>query len=608
MIRSLAFVFCFLFSLSAHADLARLAAEPGWQRLLYYEKDGAGWKSAVLEADFFLSPDGRESPVAELSALQGELRKGSTGKSADEAAACRFPARARWLAEKSGENFPKVSCPRLEEWTRRLHPHKLALLFASSFVNSPASMFGHTLLRFQQGENPALTDNTLGFGADTSSAGGLAYVYKSVSGGFPGFFSTVPYYLKVQEYSNTENRDFWEYELDFTPGETAYLGQHAWELRGRTFHYYFLSGNCASYLLRFLEVARPGADLAAALPPWAIPSDTVRVLLDGGFVRRKNYRPSRWQQLLWRREALSAAERELAAAWAKGKPVEAVAWNELTEMRRAAILDAAYEFFRYREGAALELGGEAKLREKKLLDERARLRVPLAALPAERALPPEAGHRSSRWGLLGGEAGGRGFGALAYRASLHDLLSDPAGFEANSELVMGEAELRWSDHSFYAQKLDLLRIKSVAPVDPWAWKFAWNFAFGSEATRERECTSWRCFGPYLDAGIGLALTPFAAPENLLYGFWNLRAEAAAAFSDGYRIGGGPWIGFKFRLTPFWRTLWEGRVLDGWAGDKAHTRLWQWQHAWKLGVNQEIRASYARAASRKEIAVGLYFYR
>jgi hypothetical protein len=71
----------------------------------------------------------------------------------------------------------------------------------------------------------------------------------------------MPYYLKVREYSDLENRDIWEYELNLTPEEIDRLLMHAWELGPIHFDYYFFDENCAYHLLGLLEAARPDLTL-----------------------------------------------------------------------------------------------------------------------------------------------------------------------------------------------------------------------------------------------------------------------------------------------------------------------------------------------------------
>src|SRR5262249_37565820 len=190
----------------------------------------------------------------------------------------------------------KQTCKRFSEWREALNPGGVTLVFPAAFLNSPTSMYGHTLLRIDakdQDERTRLLAYAVNFTAATTETNGVIFAIGGVIGTFPGVFSVLPYYLKVREYSDLENRDIWEYELNLTPDEVDRLLMHAWELRSVYFYYYFFDENCAYYLLELLEAARPDLDLTSAFRWWAIPSDTVRKVVEQkGLLKRTVYRPS----------------------------------------------------------------------------------------------------------------------------------------------------------------------------------------------------------------------------------------------------------------------------------------------------------------------------
>ena len=75
-------------------------------------------------------------------------------------------------------------------------------------MNNPSSMFGHTLLRIDQKgqtEQTRLLAYAINYAANVTTENGLAYAALGVSGGFQGFFSIMPYYLKVKEYRDRKS-------------------------------------------------------------------------------------------------------------------------------------------------------------------------------------------------------------------------------------------------------------------------------------------------------------------------------------------------------------------------------------------------------------------
>ena len=64
-----------------------------------------------------------------------------------------------------------------------------------------------------------LLDYTVNYAATADADSGLFFAVKGLVGAYPGQFATIPYYLKIQEYHNIENRDLWEFPLNLKPEE-----------------------------------------------------------------------------------------------------------------------------------------------------------------------------------------------------------------------------------------------------------------------------------------------------------------------------------------------------------------------------------------------------
>ncbi|MFR8206372.1 MAG: DUF4105 domain-containing protein [Alphaproteobacteria bacterium] len=58
-------------------------------------------------------------------------------------------------------------------------------------------------------------------------------------------------------HNNIENRDIWEYNLDFTPEELDFFVAHLWEVGHAQSKYYFFTRNCSYMLMETLDAVRP---------------------------------------------------------------------------------------------------------------------------------------------------------------------------------------------------------------------------------------------------------------------------------------------------------------------------------------------------------------
>jgi hypothetical protein len=281
----------------SRARASKLWTDQAWLRLVHYRAGTLGGvKSEVDGARFFLSPEGRSNPRAELEAtLRAFYRAypGSVGSttSRDSHARCRFPARFHFLDQKLGigRELPAVRCPELARYRTSMKPESVALIYAANSLDSPVTAFGHTFLLFRR---PKATDVAVEYTAETDTKNPVLYTFKGLFGLFPGKFLHHEAPAKLQYYLD-EGRDLWEYDLALTKSETEQLTRHLWELSTTHFNYYYMSENCSYGVLSLLEGAIPRLELLEATNYVVPPVDTVRALFRSpGLVRAVRYRPA----------------------------------------------------------------------------------------------------------------------------------------------------------------------------------------------------------------------------------------------------------------------------------------------------------------------------
>ncbi|MCW9055034.1 MAG: DUF4105 domain-containing protein, partial [Gammaproteobacteria bacterium] len=282
------------------ASAKKLAQHPEWINLLHYEKTNwfnNDYVSQVDDERFFNAPDGKNNPASELSAtISAFFRMDLNG---DDHPQCKFVARLAWLKDKLPKlqtTLPEITCKEYLEWRANVPDERTTMVFPAYHLNSPSSMFGHTLLRLDppaDKQGSEWLSIAVNFGANvTDGDNSLFYAFKGLSGGYPGYFIVTPYFKKIKEYNYKEKRDIWEYPLNLTREETQRMVTHLWELKDIEFDYYFFDENCSYRLLELLEVARPGINLTKEFIATAIPVDTVRSIEDAGLITDAIYRPS----------------------------------------------------------------------------------------------------------------------------------------------------------------------------------------------------------------------------------------------------------------------------------------------------------------------------
>ena len=464
--------------------LQQLANDPFWISLGHYETAKlGGWRSYVSDKKFFLAADGNEHPDRELAAtVQALYAPASAG---EKHAQCVYPARTRWLkAQLNLTDLPTLPCTEFKQWFQDVSPHSAVMIFPAAYLNSPSSMFGHTLLRIDQAnvqsDQTALLSYAINFGAYIEgSDNSILYAWKGLMGGYPGLFALVPYQEKLSEYRSLENRDLWEYRLNLTQAETERMVEHVWELKQIQFDYFFFDENCSYRLLELLQVARPSLRLTEQFPLTAIPTDTVKAVKEAGLVESIQYRPSRERELLSRAEPLTTEEQDwVLKVSADQKQLQDPAFKAQPKDRQALIIDAAYRLERYRANGQ-ERDPQRAQRSFELL--RAINQNPAPELDIPQPGLPEDGHESRTWQAGIGTRGEKAFGEYGLRMAYHDLNDNAESFPLGAQIEILQMKLRqYEGNHWQLQQLDLATIRSLTPRNELLQPLSWQVTGGLE--------------------------------------------------------------------------------------------------------------------------------
>ncbi len=460
----------------AKAEKKKLYETRYWKILLHYE----GSKSEITKTDpFFLSKEGYHSPKKELVATIKALYEKTPPDS--KSAICRYPARVRFLKKELGlQNLPKATCKNYQKVFKRLDPTSVTLVFPSAHINSPASMFGHTFLRINSSYDSKLLSYAINYAAsaDQTKENGLVFAIKGLFGGYSGKYSLLPYYDKLKEYREVENRDIWEYDLNLTKEESIRLLEHAWEIKDADITYYFFTNNCSYEMLWLLEAARPSAHIRDYFTYQVIPLESVEAVKEAGMIKSCSYRPSRRSKILAYESVLGYEESALVKKLAKGEiDAKELAKTTLPPKQKRYILQAAVELLQYRYQSK-EVGKKRYLELfHALTSARAKLGKKDRVLP-KRPPNPLDGHRAARIGAGVGTITGDKAVFVDFRPAYHDVTDSSYGFLQGTQIEFGSFELSLSQKRFRFEKAYLFRAVSITPIDRFFTPFSWNLSLG----------------------------------------------------------------------------------------------------------------------------------
>ncbi|WP_227679386.1 DUF4105 domain-containing protein [Psychrobacter immobilis] len=586
-----------LASWRAQAKTENLAQHITWRRLLYFfddQKNLIGKKkntSIVDDAAFFLSKNGQQDSAAELDALlvalADEMATTPDNSTANNklsnlatknSVLCRFPARVQWLTDtlnidKSGL---QVDCPELNEWMQKLAPEQLSIMFAQEYLDNPISAFAHTLLRIDSKASVADPSQIHHAVALNYTVGGdstdnfLVYAVKSMIGSYDNLIEIDPYPEKLAKYLQEDERDAWTYQLDLTPAEVQQIMLHVWETKDLKLPYYFTTDNCASEILRLIDVVRPQQHLLSRLPYAVIPSDVVQLLNSENLLASTNYTPA--DSTLRQAQLNKVKEQREQLGYHNN------AKQTLNEIKSAQLNPTS----------SIAADGETLLpRRIAVADNNPIDRHPL------------------QLGFIGlGQRGDNNYIDLSVRAGYHDTLDRPSGFPQFFDLEGAAVTLRLYDNdkanqpsSVVLQNVTLVRGRSFNPVNSAKKGKTWGASI--EATRVND-GSQQDGSDHLVGSLGYETgwswafgTPSSntgeMPPQLCYTFLAGTAQAGRGINKGYRVGAGINAGCRYQINNQLRAQAELQLPYWYHGssDESNARGHYWQPISTLGLQYDI---------------------
>ena len=277
-------------------QLDTLANSTTWQRLFLMQNG----KSQIKDSDFFLTADGRSNPNMELVAMLNAMQL------SDEQTMCRFVARTHFLHTELGKlgidsGVGDIKCPEFDAWANSLDAGNvsgaLSLIFADEHPNALGSAFAHAFLKLDTGKSLASGQDKDAIAINYSSirpkgANEAIAALKSVVGSYNSGLDIVNYAEKQAEYIVQGERDIWQYKIALSPDELDQIIRHLWETKDIQRPYFFTHNNCATEIVRLIDVVRPDKNIAKDMGSVVVPSKIAYILDKHGMIQETIFLPS----------------------------------------------------------------------------------------------------------------------------------------------------------------------------------------------------------------------------------------------------------------------------------------------------------------------------
>ncbi|MGE3608740.1 MAG: DUF4105 domain-containing protein [Bacteriovoracaceae bacterium] len=611
-------LFSLLLSINVFAN-DQLAYHPKWLRLLHYKKNLSGFLSQADGKGFFLDPEGKHDPVAELKTTIKIFSSESSPN--DEHPICKFPLRFKWLSSEVGPWRVDLSgCQKYLAFLSKVAAKRASIVFSSYYLGNPNSAFGHTFLRLSRYEDTYETemlDYGINYSAQANETNPLLYAYKGLFGGFKGQFTAIPYYYKVREYSDFEFRDLWSYDLKLNMNQVLQIVDHVWELGHTDFDYYYFKENCAYHLLSVLEVALPEKNLTDQYSVFAIPADTIRLLQKENLLKDGRKRESTFSRLSRMSQNFNSDDLGLAKKIANN-PSESREWlTHVSDKKASEILDLSIEAFDYYHAEKI-LADETSIKNKKAPLLVARAINPIVSEENSIAKDyskdsPALSHSPTRLSVSEGLQNKQGsFSRFEFRAAHHDLLDPPQGSLQDAQLEMFRfsfdyKQQEYREHKVILNELSLLSLKNFPKQNFWASPMSWEFDGGVKQLKRPNC--FDCPSGYLNGSVGNAINMFK-DRLLLAILMNSEFKIQSYFKNNYLLGAGPKLVSRWFLSEKWVMGIESYLHFNTSLGSETYYEWQIRNhvTQKFSLFGKLNGTKRQSVSQNSAEIGLqYFY-
>lgn len=525
-----------------------------WHKLIHYKKNILGHKSIVDGKDFFLHEDGVKDPEKEFVATILKFKNPNLlwGKY-KQPIQCAFPERFRFINSLNLIEFKKVKCHQFEEWKNGINAESITLVFSSSYPNNPASLFGHTFIRFNQtGKKNDLLDYGVAYSADVNDSDWAPfYAYKGLFGGYPGFYEISKYYQLVNTYISAESRDLWEFDLNIPKEGVSRILNHIWEIYSTTyFDYYFISENCSKILGATLEIANPEWNFSDSERFFYLPHDLVKLTSKiPGMVKNINFRPSIKKKFQGKFNSLSNIQKEnVEEIYKEKKSVE-----KAETLEELDTLIALINFRKFKEK------GEITKNQKVLLRQSLIKRAKFKKSKKDYIIPedyvsnrPDLAHEPRQFKLGHGIKNDQSVSSLSYRLGYHDLADRDEGVLSFSQFELFDINFNmyWDDLSNKnTQRINLERARVVGITSLHQYTFydpqlSWKADFVYRSIDEFTCNYCHKFVGEGGAGFSFFL---GGNRSIVYLMLGAYSEVSDHFQRDYTLGG--WLEWKVATAP-----------------------------------------------------------
>jgi hypothetical protein len=431
---------------------------------------------------------------------------------------CKYPSRAIFISENIQE-IPEIdlsNCVEYNAWKENGSIKSISFMYVTGYLKNPASFFGHTLLKFNrdsQINGQSLLERSLNYGAETNDDAALPYVIKGLIGKYKASLQDETFFRLSAQYQEFQMRDIYEYKLNLSSYQKNIILAYTYEMKAKSYNYYFLGDNCAYRINRILGVALEGEPMPKT--PWKAPIDLLIKIQDSELVSEIIYHPSQTTRAISSIEKLDKAEKDTLYKIFNNNIAKI---NNIDDLDSLDLRLAAIDYLNYKKLKAFKSDNENELEQIDSIRKNILLKIDSDNKNQQRVIKPKAyPHEISRPTLirykLHKNDGGKNAHTFMLRGANFEILDQDKSKMGNSEFIFLSPQISFYEDNLFIDEITLFKVTSLNDFKT-LLPNELNYSWGIDVSRRN--ISSICYPCNVSSVSGIIGKSFYINENLSF--------------------------------------------------------------------------------------------
>jgi hypothetical protein len=187
-------------------------------------------------------------------------------------------------------------CPKLNQFIEKYINADFSIIYVSSLIQNPSSIFGHLILGIQGDKHESMLERELAFTFSIPKVKSISHALGLFFREGVGHYRLHDFQMLIDHYQRKELRDIWLYPLKLNRNQKEALLSEIWSMLLVKDTYSFLSSNCASKLAYIIALVTKNYHRFNQFAWPHAPLELIQQLYHARLIEDVQYLPSLYSQ------------------------------------------------------------------------------------------------------------------------------------------------------------------------------------------------------------------------------------------------------------------------------------------------------------------------